>query len=41
VLTRQKTLGFEPDPSVRERTLNWLRGDSAILLGVGPLADQV
>jgi hypothetical protein len=41
VLARQKTLGFDADPAVRERTLNWVRGDSAVLLGVGALADRI
>jgi len=41
VLARQKTLGLPQDAAVRERTLTWLRGDSAALLGVQPLADRV
>jgi hypothetical protein len=41
VLARQKTLGLPQDATVRERTLNWLRGDSAALLGVGGLAEKI
>lgn len=41
VLARQKSLALPQDPAVRERTLTWLRGDSAALLGVHSLTECV